>query len=68
MPPWDEKALVPDRVQVPMIMGQYVAGSIHTALSVSEAEARAEREGIVNRVAQRARASLQCRGRPEELC
>ena len=56
-------ALVADRVQVPMIMGQYVAGSIHTALSVSEAEARAEREGIVNRVAQRARASLD----PDEI-
>ena len=56
-------ALVPDRVQVPMIMGQYVAASIHTALSVSEAEARAERETMVNRVAQRARASLD----PDEI-
>jgi signal transduction histidine kinase len=39
-------------------MGQYVAGSIHSALSVKEAEARAEREALVNRIAQRARASL----------
>ena len=50
-------ALIADRVQMPMIMAQYVAGSIHSALSVSEAEARAEREALVNRVAQRARAS-----------
>jgi len=50
-------ALIADRVQMPMIMAQYVAGSIHGALSVSEAEARAEREALVNRVAQRARAS-----------
>src|SRR6266550_4514650 len=56
-------ALVADRVQMPMIMGQYVAGSIHSALSVSEAEARAEREALVNRVAQRARASLD----PDEI-
>src|SRR5438093_2873098 len=39
-------------------MGQYVAGSIHSALSVKEAEARAEREALLNRIAQRARASL----------
>jgi signal transduction histidine kinase len=44
-------------------MGQYVAGSIHSALSVKEAEARAERETLVNRVAQRARGSLD----PDEI-
>jgi signal transduction histidine kinase len=55
--------LTPDRAQVPMIMGQYVAGSIHSALSVKEAEARAEREALVNRIAQRARASLD----PDEI-
>ena len=55
--------LVADKVQLPMIMGQYVAGSIHSALSVKEAEVRAEREGLVNRIAQRARASLD----PEEI-
>jgi signal transduction histidine kinase len=55
--------LIADRVQMPMIMGQYVAGSIHSALSVSEAEARAEREALVNRVSQRARASLD----PDEI-
>jgi signal transduction histidine kinase len=55
--------LTPDKAQTPMIMGQYVAGSIHSALSVKEAEARAEREALVNRIAQRARASLD----PDEI-
>ena len=55
--------LTPDKAQMPVIMGQYVAGSIHSALSVKEAEARAERETLVNRIAQRARASLD----PDEI-
>ncbi|MDQ2913654.1 MAG: GAF domain-containing sensor histidine kinase [Chloroflexota bacterium] len=63
--------LTPDRAQLPVIMGQYVAGSIHSALSVKEAEARAEREALVNRIAQRARASLDpteiLRGTVDEL-
>jgi len=45
------------------MMGQYVAGSLHSALTVAEAEARADREALVNRIAQRARASLE----PEEI-
>jgi signal transduction histidine kinase len=63
--------LTPDRAQMPVIMGQYVAGSIHSALSMREAAARAEREGLVNRIAQRARASLDpteiLRGTVDEL-
>jgi len=55
--------VTPDKAQLPVIMGQYVAGSIHSALSVKEAEARAEREVLVNRIAQRARASLD----PDEI-
>jgi signal transduction histidine kinase len=55
--------LTADKVQMPVIMGQYVAGSIHNALSVKEADARAEREGLVSRVAQRARGSLN----PDEI-
>jgi signal transduction histidine kinase len=55
--------LTPDKAQMPVIMGQYVAGSIHSALSVKEAEARAERETLVNRIAQRARVSLD----PDEI-
>jgi signal transduction histidine kinase len=63
--------ITPDKAQLPVIMGQYVAGSIHSALSVKEAEARAEREALVNRIAQRARASLDpaeiLRGTVDEL-
>jgi len=55
--------LTPDKAQMPMIMGQYVAGSIHSALAVKEAEARAERETLVNRIAQRARTTLN----PDEI-
>ncbi len=55
--------LTPDKAQMPVIMGQYVAGSIHSALTVKEAEARAEREMLVNRIAQRARGSLD----PDEI-
>jgi signal transduction histidine kinase len=55
--------LTPDKAQMPVIMGQYVAGSIHSALSVKEAEARAERETLVSRIAQRARGSLN----PDEI-
>ena len=55
--------LTPDKAQMPVIMGQYLAGSIHSALSVKEAEARAERETLVNRIAQRARGSLN----PDEI-
>jgi signal transduction histidine kinase len=55
--------LTADRAQMPVIMGQYVAGSIHSALSVKEAEARAERETLVNRIAQRARGTLN----PDEI-
>ena len=63
--------LTPDKAQMPVIMGQYVAGSIHSALSVKEAEARAEREALLNRIAQRARATLDpkeiLRGTVDEL-
>ena len=55
--------LTPDKAQMPVIMGQYVAGSIHSALSVKEADARAERETLVNRIAQRGRGSLD----PDEI-
>src|SRR5438046_2451420 len=38
--------LIADKVQLPMIMGQYVAGSIHSALSVKEADPRAAEDVI----------------------
>jgi signal transduction histidine kinase len=55
--------LTADKAQLPVIMGQYIAGSIHSALSVKEADARAEREALVNRIAQRSRGSLD----PDEI-
>ncbi len=51
-------ALDANSLQVPMILGQYVAGAILSAFQLREAERRADREAVVNRVAQRARASL----------
>ncbi len=68
-----EKAgsIVADRLQLVLVLGQFVAGAIRTALSLSEAEARADREELVSRIARRARASLDpdevLRGTVEEL-
>jgi signal transduction histidine kinase len=47
-----------ERAQVTVILARYVAGALHNAVSMAEAEARAERANLVNRVAQRARASM----------
>ena len=47
-----------DQLQLLALLGQYVSGALHNALSLSEAEARADRESAVNRVAQRLRGSL----------
>src|SRR5438046_7103270 len=55
--------LIADKLRLPLIRGQYVAGSLHSALSVKEAEARPEHEALVTRIPQRARASLD----PEEI-
>src|SRR6266508_3513243 len=68
-----EKAgsIVAARLQLVLVLGQFVAGAIRTALSLSEAEARADREELVSRIARRARASLDpdevLRGTVEEL-
>ncbi len=51
-------ALTADRLQLTTLVTQLVAASIRTALSLREAESRANREAVVNRVAQRARATL----------
>jgi signal transduction histidine kinase len=50
--------LDPARAQVATMLARYVAGALHSAVSVAEAEARAALANLVNRVAQRARASL----------
>ncbi|MCC6174332.1 MAG: GAF domain-containing protein [Chloroflexi bacterium] len=40
------------------VLTQFLAGALHNALSVAEAEARAERAALINRVARHAHASL----------
>ena len=47
-----------DQLQHLALLGQYVAGALHNALSIAEAESRAERESVVNRIAQRIHANL----------
>lgn len=45
-------------VQLVALVTQFVAAAVRTSLSFTEAQQRADREAIVSRVAQRARASL----------
>lgn len=47
-----------DSLQLVALVSQFVASAVRTALTFAEAERRADRETIVNRVAQRARGSL----------
>ncbi|HEV8230631.1 MAG TPA: GAF domain-containing protein [Candidatus Limnocylindria bacterium] len=56
-------AITADRIQLSLVLGQFVAGALRTSLSLSEAEARAHREEMISRIARRARASLD----PEEV-
>ena len=42
-----------DQLQILALLGQYVAGALHNALSIAEADELADREGVVNRIAQR---------------
>jgi signal transduction histidine kinase len=51
-------AITPDGLQLVALVAQFVASAVRTALTFNEAQARGNREQIVNRVAQRARASL----------
>ncbi|HKY52013.1 MAG TPA: GAF domain-containing protein, partial [Candidatus Limnocylindria bacterium] len=68
-----EKAgtITADRLQLVLVLGQFVAGAIRTSTSLAEAQARADREELVSRIARRARASLDpnevLRGTVEEL-
>ena len=52
-------ALTQDGLQLIALAAGLVAASVRTSLSLTDAEARAHRESMVNRVAQRARASLE---------
>jgi signal transduction histidine kinase len=63
--------LTADRLQLVLVLGQFVAGAIRTSVSLAEAQSRADREELVSRIARRARASLDpdevLRGTVEEL-
>ena len=64
-------SLTADRLQLVLVLGQFVAGAIRTSMSLSEAQARGDREELVSRISRRARASLDpnevLRGTVEEL-
>jgi signal transduction histidine kinase len=64
-------SITADRLQLVLVLGQFVAGAIRTSLSLTEAESRADHEELVSRIARRARASLDpdevMRGTVEEL-
>ena len=47
-----------DQLQILVLLGQYVAGALHNALSIAEADERADREAVVNRISQRIYANL----------
>ena len=51
-------AVSADAVQLTTLVTQFVASAVRTALSFGEAERRADRAAILNRIAARARASL----------
>ncbi|HEY8730469.1 MAG TPA: GAF domain-containing protein, partial [Candidatus Limnocylindria bacterium] len=52
------KALTRDQLQLVALLGQYVAGALHNALSIAEADSRADREAVVNRISQRIYSNL----------
>jgi signal transduction histidine kinase len=52
------KAIGRDEMQLVALLGQYVAGALHNALSIAEADSRADRESVVNRISQRIYSNL----------
>ncbi|HTH70432.1 MAG TPA: GAF domain-containing protein [Candidatus Saccharimonadales bacterium] len=52
------KAITRDQLQLVALLGQYVAGALHNALSIAEADSRADREAVVNRISQRIYSNL----------
>jgi len=50
--------LIRDQLQIVALLGQYVAGALHNALSIAEADSRADREAVVNRISQRIYSNL----------
>jgi signal transduction histidine kinase len=51
-------AITRDQLQLVALLGQYVAGALHNALSIAEADSRADREAVVNRISQRIYSNL----------
>jgi signal transduction histidine kinase len=51
-------AVTRDQLQLVALLGQYVAGALHNALSIAEADSRADREAVVNRISQRIYSNL----------
>ena len=54
----EPKAIGRDQLQLVALLGQYVAGALHNALSIAEADSRADREAVVNRISQRIYSNL----------
>src|SRR5438132_5559493 len=52
------KAIGRDQLQLPVLLGQYVARAPHHALPIAEADQRADREAVVNRISQRIYSNL----------
>src|SRR5258708_4888578 len=52
------KGIGRDQLQLISLLGQYVSGALHNALSIAEADERADREGVVNRISQRIYSNL----------
>src|SRR4029077_15038668 len=53
------RAIARDQLQLLVLLGQYVAGALHNALSIAEADSRADREAVVNRISQRIYSNLE---------
>ena len=54
----EPRAIGRDQLQLLVLLGQYVAGALHNALSIAEADSRADREAVVNRISQRIYSNL----------
>jgi len=52
------RAIAREQLQLLVLLGQYVAGALHNALSIAEADSRADREAVVNRISQRIYSNL----------
>ena len=50
--------LIRDQLQIVALLGLYVAGALHNALAIAEADSRADREAVVNRISQRIYSNL----------